>query len=95
MPYAGVPMTRAKSIGQALRIPIALIPAAIADLIRKKGNAIYRISIVRTVCHYYNVNIRTKAAAKDPAPEAAGSPDGNPAPVTSRWRRTVQRRSAA
>jgi hypothetical protein len=53
---------------QAKEIPLYLLPEVIARLIRLKGDATYRISIVRTHWHHYNVSIRTKRIKRELAP---------------------------
>jgi hypothetical protein len=60
-------MTRSLSV-QAAEIPLYLIPKVIDRLIRLKGEAVYRISVVRTHWHHYNVSIRTKWIRPEPAP---------------------------
>ena len=59
-------MTRSLSV-QAAEIPLYLIPKVIDRLIRLKGEAVYRISVVRTHWHHYNVSIRTKWVRPEPA----------------------------
>ncbi|MDD4137074.1 MAG: hypothetical protein PHT99_04155 [Methanoregula sp.] len=49
-------------------IPLYLLPQAIAHLIRKKGDAVYRISVKRTRWHHYNVSVRTKRIKRELAP---------------------------
>ena len=63
-------MTRSLSV-QAAEIPLYLIPKVIDRLIRLKGEAVYRISVVRTHWHHYNVSIRTKWIRPAPAPVPA------------------------
>jgi len=63
-------MTRSLSV-QAAEIPLYLIPKVIDRLIRLKGEAVYRISVVRTHWHHYNVSIRTKWIRPEPAPVPA------------------------
>jgi hypothetical protein len=46
-------------------IPLHLIPQAVARLIRRKGDAVYRISVVRTHWHHYNVRVRTNTVRKE------------------------------
>jgi hypothetical protein len=53
---------------QKTGIPLYLIPQAVARWIRKKGDAVYRISIKRTHWHHYNVSVRTKAIQKELRP---------------------------
>jgi hypothetical protein len=65
-------MTRSLSV-QAAEIPLYLIPKVIDRLIRLKGEAVYRISVVRTHWHHYNVSIRTKWIRPEPAPVPAGT----------------------
>jgi hypothetical protein len=57
---------------RAFEIPLYLIPKAIARLIQLKGAAVYRISVVRTHWHHYNVSVRTKRIRKELAPELVG-----------------------
>jgi hypothetical protein len=61
----------AKSLSvQAAEVPLYLIPKVIAALIQLKGEAVYRISVVRTHWHHYNVSIRTKLLGRlAPGPE--------------------------
>ena len=61
---------------QAAEIPLYLLPQVIARLIRLKGEAVYRISVVRTHWHHYNVSIRTKRIKRElaPVPVAVISP---------------------
>ena len=40
-------------------IPLYLIPKTIADLIRKKGNTVFRILVIRKFHHRYSVHIET------------------------------------
>ena len=63
-------MTRSLSV-QAAEIPLYLIPKVIDRLIRLKGEAVYRISVVRTHWHHYNVSIRTKWVRPEQAPVPA------------------------
>jgi hypothetical protein len=49
-------------------IPLHLIPRAVAQLIREKGDAVYRISIKRTHWHHFNVSVRTKRIKRELAP---------------------------
>jgi hypothetical protein len=51
-----------------LEIPLHLLPKAIAQLIWKKGDAIYRISVKRTHWHHYNVSVRTKRIKRELVP---------------------------
>ena len=41
-------------------IPLYLIPHVIARQIKERGDDVYRISVVRTHHHHYNVSVRTK-----------------------------------
>lgn len=63
-------MTKSISVQEA-EVPLHLVPKIIAKLIQLKGEAVYRISIVRTHWHHYNVSVRTKflggPAAEEPA----------------------------
>ena len=49
-------------------IPLYLLPLAIARRIREWGDVVYRISVVRTRWHHYNVTVRTKSIRKELAP---------------------------
>ena len=49
-------------------IPLYLLPLAVARRIREWGDVIYRISIVRTRWHHYNVTVRTRRIRKELAP---------------------------
>jgi hypothetical protein len=60
-------MTKSLSV-QAAEIPLFLLPKVIARLIRLKGEAVYRISVVRTHWHHYNVSVRTKRIKRELAP---------------------------
>ena len=40
-------------------IPLYLIPKIIADMIRKKGNTVFRILVIRKFHHRYSVHIET------------------------------------
>jgi hypothetical protein len=60
-------MTKSVSV-QAAEIPLYLLPQAIARFIRQKGEAVYRISVVRTHWHHYNVRVRTKRIKRELAP---------------------------
>jgi len=53
---------------QETEIPLHLLPHAVARLIRKKGDAVYRISVVRTHWHHYNVSVRTRGIRKELQP---------------------------
>ena len=50
-------------------VPLYLLPKAIARRIREWGEVVYRISVVRTRWHHYNVTVRTKRIKKELAPE--------------------------
>jgi hypothetical protein len=57
-------MTKRLSV-RAAEIPLFLLPKVIARLIRLKGEAVYRISVVRTHWHHYNVSVRTKRIKRE------------------------------
>ena len=42
-------------------IPLYLIPQAVTRLIRERGGKVYRISVVRTHYHHYNISVRTRS----------------------------------
>jgi hypothetical protein len=74
-------MTSAKSL-RATEIPLYLIPQAIARLIRQRKEKVYRISVVRTHYHHYNISVRTRSLSKElrpvrePAPEFFDDEEG-------------------
>ena len=53
---------------RAFEIPLYLLPKVIARFIRMKGEAVYRISVVRTHWHHYNVSVRTKRIKQELKP---------------------------
>jgi len=57
-------MTNAKSMC-ATEIPLYLIPQAITRLIRTRGQKVYRISVVRTHYHHYNISVRTRLMPRE------------------------------
>jgi hypothetical protein len=57
-------MTDAKSTCAA-GIPLYLIPQAITRLIRTRGEKVYRISVVRTHYHHYNISVRTRLMPRE------------------------------
>ena len=56
-------------------IPLYLIPKAIADLIKKKGEAVFQIIVERKFHHRYTVKVETfdehaeRVKQEEPAPE--------------------------
>lgn len=46
-------------------IRLSLIPQAIAEKVREWGDGLYRISVVRTHWHHYNVTIRIKPLRRE------------------------------
>jgi hypothetical protein len=58
--------TRAAICGTG--ILLHLVPHAVARLIRLKGDAVYRMSVVRTQWHHYNVRVRTNPCRKELRP---------------------------
>ncbi len=76
-----------KSLSTALsEIPLYLLPKAVAQLIREKRDAIYRISIKRTHWHHFNVSVRTKRIKRELAPAEVMVIDVLPVPRTKRTR---------
>lgn len=63
-------MTKSRSQTEK-EIPLYLLPHTVARRIRAWGDVIYRISIVRTHWHHYNVTVRTKRAGKGLAPASS------------------------
>jgi hypothetical protein len=57
-------MTKAKS-ARATEIPLYLIPQEITRLIRSRGEKVYRISVVRTHFHHYNISVRTRSLPRE------------------------------
>jgi len=57
-------MTQVKST-RANGIPLYLIPQAITGLIREQGGKVYRISVVRTHYHHYNISVRTRLPPRE------------------------------
>ncbi|MEN6396014.1 MAG: hypothetical protein ABFC78_05980 [Methanoregula sp.] len=59
-------------------IPLYLIPKAIADQIKKKGDAVFQILVTKTVHHGYTVKVETseedaqRAHEEDPARNEGG-----------------------
>lgn len=74
-------MTNAKSTSMT-EIPLYLVPQAVTRLIRERGEKVYRISVVRTHYHHYNVSVRTRSLpmelrpVQEPAPEFSGEVEG-------------------
>lgn len=60
-------LTKSLSVTET-EIPLYLLPQAIARQIRKKGDAVYRISVKRTHWHHYNISVRTKAIKRELSP---------------------------
>lgn len=76
-------MTKSLSV-QAAEIPLLLLPKVIARLIQLKGDAVYRISVVRTHWHHYNVSVRTKRIRKELAPASSVVFERVPGPAGTR-----------
>jgi hypothetical protein len=49
-------------------VPLYLLPRAIAYQINSMGDSVYRISVVRTHWHHYNISVRVKALPKELEP---------------------------
>ena len=49
-------------------VPLYLIPTVIGRQIKKRGNAVYRISVKRTHWHHYNISVRTKSLPRELRP---------------------------
>jgi hypothetical protein len=60
-------MTKAKST-RASEVPLYVIPSVIARMIRERGRKVYRISVVRTHHHHYNISVRTRSIPKELRP---------------------------
>jgi hypothetical protein len=62
-------------------IPLYLIPKAIADLIKKKGESVFHIFVERKFHHRYTVKVETfdehmeRVKQEEPAPEEGGGND--------------------
>jgi hypothetical protein len=85
-------MTRPLS-SRVCEVPLYLIPAVLQRLIRLKGDAVYRISVVRTHWHHYNVGVRTKRIKKELAPVPVA--EFAPVPGDAKHVRKSGRRCAA
>jgi hypothetical protein len=59
-------------------VPLYLLPQAVARRIREWGEVVYRISIVRTRWHHYNVTVRTRRIKKELAPAEVAVLDALP-----------------
>jgi len=57
-------MTGAKST-RATEVPLYLIPQEITRLIRSRGERVYRISVVRSHYHHYNISVRTRLPPRE------------------------------
>jgi hypothetical protein len=55
--------------GMTGRVPLYLIPKAIADLIRKNGEGIFRIVATRQGYHYYQITIEKIGEQPKPVPD--------------------------
>jgi hypothetical protein len=60
-------MTPARST-RATEVPLYVIPHTIRQLIRDRGGKVYRISVVRTHFHHYNISVRTRSLPKELKP---------------------------
>ena len=60
-------MTHAKS-SRVTGIPLYLVPRAITRIIRERGEKVYRISVVRTQFHHYNISVRTRFIPREIRP---------------------------
>jgi hypothetical protein len=69
-------MTPAKST-RATEVPLYVIPHAIRQLLRKRGENVYRISVVRTRYHHYNISLRTRSLPKELMPARNDLPAHN------------------
>lgn len=69
---------RQQRSGTGNEIPLRLLSKAVAQKVRKWGDAVYRISVKRTHWHHYNVTVRTKPVPRELAPQitAGLSPAG-------------------
>ena len=86
-------MTRARSRTEG-EIPLHLLPLAVARKVREWGDVVYRISIVRTHWHHYNVTVRTRLIHKELAPEKVASISRD-APAESKRRSRSGRQECA
>jgi hypothetical protein len=61
------------------KIPLYLLPQAVACKVLERGDAVYRISVKRTHWHHYNVTVLTRLIRKELAPVevATISPDSH------------------
>lgn len=57
-------MTRAKSV-RVSEIPLYLLGLTLTRLVCERGGKVYRISVVRTHYHHYNISVRTRSIHKE------------------------------
>jgi hypothetical protein len=60
-------MTPPKST-RASEVPLYVIPQVITRMIRERGYMVYRISVVRTHHHHYNISVRTRSIPRELRP---------------------------
>ena len=67
---------------ESREIPLHLLPIIFATYIQTVGDKVYRISVVRTNRHHYNISVRTKLPRRELAPrcKAPAGPGGLPGP---------------
>jgi hypothetical protein len=60
------------------KVPLYLIPQIVTGQIRKTGDILYRITVIRTNLHHFNITVRTKTFRKElePVEIAVGAPTG-------------------
>jgi hypothetical protein len=66
-------MVKRRSTTQT-EIPLYLVPQAVHRQIRDWGAGVYRISVVRTHWHHYNVTVRTRSPARELMPRTRAEP---------------------
>ena len=74
-----------------MEIPLHLLPQIVARKVREWGAVMYRISIMRTHWHHYNVTVRTRVIRQDPGHTGEAGISSDPQPLTGRVSRKVRR----
>jgi hypothetical protein len=87
-------MTKRRSRSEK-EVPLYLLPLAIARRVREWGAVVYRIRIVRTRWHHYNVTVRTRRIRKELAPESTAVFEQVPGPAGTQAKGRKRRECAA
>ena len=78
-----------------IEIPLYLLPQAVARKVWEWGDALYRISVMRTYWHHFNVTVRTRPVPKELAKGNAAVLSDAKSPVTKKPVAARRRRCAA